>query len=54
MWKYNGKLKEKNQCQTFEQQKRLKWTSKPSYMSHKLFENDLVVITNLHTLEYGY
>ena len=22
----------------------LKWTSKPSYMSHKLFDNDLVVI----------
>ena len=22
----------------------LKWTSKPSYMSHKVFDNDLVVI----------
>ena len=22
----------------------LKWTTKPSYMSHKIFENDLVVI----------
>ena len=22
----------------------LKWTSKPSYMSHKIFDNDLVVI----------
>ena len=22
----------------------LKWTSKPSYMSHKIFENDLVAI----------
>ena len=38
----------------------LKWTSKPSYMSHKKFENDLVVIcknkvtlklTKVHTLE---
>ena len=24
----------------------LKWTSKPSYMSHKIFDNDLVVIRN--------
>ena len=23
----------------------LKWTSKPSYMSHKIFENDLVAIS---------
>ena len=22
----------------------LKWTSKPSYMSHKVFDNDLIVI----------
>ena len=22
----------------------LKWTSKPSYMSHKIFDNDLVAI----------
>ena len=38
----------------------LKWTSKPSYMSHKIFGNDLVAIrknkftltlNNLHTLE---
>ena len=36
----------------------LKCTSKPSYMSHKIFDNDLVAIrksnvalTNLHTLE---
>ena len=38
----------------------LKWTSKPSYMAHKIFDNDLVVISktklhlrlkNLHTLE---
>ena len=29
----------------------LKWTSKPSYMSHKIFDNDLVEIrikTQLH------
>ena len=41
----------------------LKWTSKLSYMSHKIFNNDLVVIrknkvtltvTNLHTLECVY
>ena len=24
----------------------LKWTSKPSYMSHKIFDNDLVGIRN--------
>ena len=38
----------------------LKWTSKPSYMSRKIFDNDLVAIrknkvaltlNNLHTLE---
>ena len=38
----------------------LKWKSKPSYMSHSIFDNDLVAIrkskitltpTNLHTLE---
>ena len=38
----------------------LKWTSKPSYMSHKIFDNDLVAICknkvtstlNLHRLEF--
>ena len=37
----------------------VKWTSKPSYMLHKIFNNDLVVIhknkvtliLNMHTLE---
>ena len=37
----------------------VKWTSKPSYMLHKIFNNDLVVIRknkvtlilNMHTLE---
>ena len=41
----------------------LKWTSKPSCMSHKIFDNGLVAIrkkskverlTNLHTLECAY
>ena len=39
----------------------LKWASKPSYMSHKIFDNDLVAIrkskitlTNLNTLECAY
>ena len=41
MEKSNGELKKKNRCNTCEQQK---WTSKPSYMSHKIFENDLVAI----------
>ena len=37
--------KKKNRCKTHEQQKNyLKWTSKPSYMSHKIFDNDLVAI----------
>ena len=41
----NGKLKKQNRCKTCEQQKRLyKWTSKPSYMSRKTFDNDLVAI----------
>ena len=42
MEKSNGELKKKNRCNTCEQQK---WTSKPSYMSHKIFENDLVAIS---------
>ena len=36
----------------------IKWTSKPSYMSHKIYDNDLVAtlknkvaLPNLHTLE---
>ena len=41
MEKSNGELKKKNRCNTCEQQK---WTSKPSYLSHKIFENDLVAI----------
>ena len=41
----------------------LKWTSKPIYMSHKTFDNDLIAIRkskatltlcNLHTLECTY
>ena len=41
----DGKLKKQNQCKTCKQQKILfKWTSKPSYLSHKIFKNDLVAI----------
>ena len=34
----------------------LKWAPKPSYMSYKIFDNDVVAthkkkVTNLHTLE---
>ena len=36
IWKNNGKLKKENQCKTRKQRKRL------SYMSHKIFDNDLV------------
>ena len=28
----------------------LKWTSKPSYMSHKIFDNDLAICKNKVTL----
>ena len=49
--KINVKLvSNKNDC--------IKWTSKPSYMSHKIFDNDLaairkseVTLTNLQMLE---
>ena len=42
--KKNGKLKKYNRCKTCRQQKKPR-ESKPSYtMSHKIFDNDLVVI----------
>ena len=45
-WKNNGKLKKLNQCKTCKQKKEyLKWTSKTSSMSHKIFDNDLVAIS---------
>ena len=45
IWKKYGKLKIYNRCKTCKQQKDyLKWTSKPSNMSHKIFHNDLVTI----------
>ena len=38
-----GKLEKQNCCKTCKQQKRLfKMTSKPSYMPHKIFDDDLV------------
>ena len=41
----NGKLKKQKQCKTYKQQKNyLKWTSKPSYISQKIFGNDLAAI----------
>ena len=43
--KINEKLKEQNRCKTCKQQKcYLNKTSKPSYMSYKRFDNDLVAI----------
>ena len=44
--KNNGKIKKQNRCKTCKQQKRLlKWSSKPSYVSQKIFGNDLVEIS---------
>ena len=48
VWKKNRKLKEQNQCKTCKQQKYyLKWTSKLSYMLHKIFDNELVAIRKI-------
>ena len=45
MWKKNGKRKTQNRCKTSKQRKYyLKWLSKPRFMSHKIFNNDLVAI----------
>ena len=40
----NGKLKKQSPYKTCKQQQKydLKCTSKPSYMSHKIFDNNLV------------
>ena len=44
----SGKLKKKNQFKTCKQEKDyLKWAAKPSYMSHKIFHNDLVAISKI-------
>ena len=44
-WKNNGKLKNRIDVKLVSNKKDyLKWTSKPSYMSHKIFENDLFAI----------
>ena len=41
--KNNGNLKKQSQCKTSKQQKDyLKCASKPSYMSHKIFDNTLI------------
>ena len=38
----NGKLEQENCCKTFKQQSNfLKWTSNQSYMSQKVFDNDI-------------
>ena len=43
--KNNEKLEKQNQCKTSRQRKMLlKCTLKPSYMLHKIFDNDLVAI----------
>ena len=45
IWKNNGKLKNRIDVKLVSNKKDyLKWTSKPSYMSHKIFENDLFAI----------
>ena len=47
IWKSNKKHKEQNQCKTCSNKKDyLKWGFKPSYMSHKTLDNDLVAIRN--------
>ena len=41
--KNNRQLEKQNQCKGSKPRKRLfKYTSKPSYMSHKIFDNNLV------------
>ena len=43
--KCNGELEKQNRCKTCKQQKRLlKWTSKPSHMSHKIIGKNFVTI----------
>ena len=44
MQKNNGKLKKQIRCKTSKKRKTLKCTSKPSYMLHKTFDNNLVAI----------
>ena len=45
IWKNNGKFKNGIDVKLVSNHKDyLKWTSKPSYMSHKIFDNDLVTI----------
>ena len=45
IWKNNGKFKNGIDVKLVSNHKDyLKWTSKPSYMSHKIFDNDLVAI----------
>ena len=47
IWKDDGKLRNRNRIDlklVSNKKDYLKWTSEPSYMSHKIFDNDLVAI----------
>ena len=50
--KNNEKLVKQNQCKTRKQERRpclkcSRWTTKPNYMSHKISDNNLVIIRKI-------